>query len=161
MGGGFANTELRSLSDPRVFDFFDFITLDDGEAPLMHLIEHLNGTRDLQMLKRTFTRIDQQVVYINHSIAPDYKQMQLGTPDYRDLLLDQYISAVEIINPMHKLWSDGQWNKLTMAHGCYWGKCTFCDISLDYIQRYEPLTASHLCDQVETIIETKQRSFHL
>jgi hypothetical protein len=161
MGGGFANTELRSLSDPRVFDFFDFITLDDGEAPLMHLIEHVNGTRDLQMLKRTFTRIDQQVVYINHSIAPDYKQMQLGTPDYRDLLLDQYISAVEIINPMHKLWSDGQWNKLTMAHGCYWGKCTFCDISLDYIQRYEPLTASHLCDQVETIIEqTKQRSFH-
>jgi hypothetical protein len=30
------------------------------------------------------------------------------------------------------MWSDGRWNKLTMAHGCYWGKCTFCDISLDY-----------------------------
>ncbi|MBV5334084.1 hypothetical protein JZU57_02405, partial [bacterium] len=41
MGGGFVNTELRSLSDPRVFDFVDFITLDDGEAPLLHLLEHL------------------------------------------------------------------------------------------------------------------------
>ena len=27
MGGGFPNTELRSVSDARVFDFFDFITL--------------------------------------------------------------------------------------------------------------------------------------
>ncbi len=26
--------ELRSLSDPRVFEFYDFITLDDGEAPI-------------------------------------------------------------------------------------------------------------------------------
>ncbi len=25
MGGGFANTELRSLRDPRVFEFYDFI----------------------------------------------------------------------------------------------------------------------------------------
>ena len=34
MGGGFPNTELRSLSDVRVFEFFDFITLDDGELPV-------------------------------------------------------------------------------------------------------------------------------
>ncbi len=33
MGGGFPNTELRSISDPRVFDYFDFITLDDGDSP--------------------------------------------------------------------------------------------------------------------------------
>jgi hypothetical protein len=31
------------------------------------------------------------------------------------------------------MWSDGRWNKLTMAHGCYWGMY-FCDISLDYIK---------------------------
>ena len=45
MGGGFANTELRSLSDARVFEFYDFITLDDGEAPLEILIQHINGDR--------------------------------------------------------------------------------------------------------------------
>ncbi len=161
MGGGFANTELRSLSDSRVFEFFDFITLDDGEAPLVHLLQYLEEKRPIDFLKRTFVAVGNEVKYINNSLEPDYKQNQLGTPDYRDLLLDDYISAVEIINPMHKLWSDGRWNKLTMAHGCYWGKCTFCDISLDYIQRYEPLTASHLCDQVELIIsQTHESSFH-
>jgi len=161
MGGGFPNTELRSLTDKRVFGYVDFITLDDGEAPVMHLIDFLQGRRDQQMLKRTFALINDTVCYLNGSLQGDYKQMQLGTPDYRDLWLDRYISAVEIINPMHKLWSDGRWNKLTMAHGCYWGKCTFCDISLDYIQRYEPATASQLCDQIETILaQTGEPSFH-
>jgi hypothetical protein len=48
-----------------------------------------------------------------------------------------------------------------MAHGCYWGKCTFCDISLDYIKAYEPLTAQLLCDRMETLIaQTGQNGFH-
>jgi hypothetical protein len=62
---------------------------------------------------------------------------------------------------MHSLWSDGRWNKLTMAHGCYWGKCTFCDISLDYIKLYEPLTAKLLVDRMEEMIaQTGETGFH-
>lgn len=161
MGGGFPNTELRSLADARVFEFFDFITLDDGEVPIEHLVEHLNGNRDIRELKRTFALLDNEVVYINNSKTPDYKQRDLGTPDYSDLLLDQYISVIEIVNPMHRMWSDGRWNKLTMAHGCYWGKCTFCDISLDYIKIYEPATAKILCDRMEEmILQTGQNGFH-
>ncbi len=161
MGGGFANTELRSLSEPRVFEFFDFITLDDGEAPVKHLIEHVAGKRPLELLKRTFALVNGQVEYLNHSLSRDYKQAETGTPDYSDLWLDQYISVLEIANPMHRMWSDGRWNKLTMAHGCYWGKCTFCDISLDYIKVYEPLTAQLLCDRMEEMIaQTGQNGFH-
>ena len=161
MGGGFANTELRSLSDARVFEFYDFITLDDGEAPLENLLLHLDGKINIDQLKRTFTLVNGQVTYINNATCTDYKQGQVGTPDYSDLLLDKYISAIEVINPMHSLWSDGRWNKLTMAHGCYWGKCTFCDISLDYIKLYEPIAAQLLCDRMETIIaQTGQNGFH-
>lgn len=161
MGGGFANTELRSLADPRVFEFYDFITLDDGEAPLEILLQHLNGEKTKEELKRTFTLIDEQVIYIDNKTCTDYKQGQVGTPDYSDFHLDKYISAIEVINPMHSLWSDGRWNKLTMAHGCYWGKCTFCDISLDYIKNYEPIAASLLCDRMEEMIaQTGQNGFH-
>jgi len=161
MGGGFPNTELRSLSDKRVFEFFDFITLDDGEIPIENLIEHLEGKRDILNLKRTFALIDDQVKYLNNSTCRDYKQSEVGTPDYSDLLLDKYISVIEIVNPMHRMWSDGRWNKLTMAHGCYWGKCTFCDISLDYIKIYEPVAANLLCDRMEElIIQTGQNGFH-
>jgi hypothetical protein len=45
LGGGFVNTELRELADPRVFDFFDYVTLDAGERPMLSLIEHLEGRR--------------------------------------------------------------------------------------------------------------------
>jgi len=161
MGGGFPNTELRSLSDARVFEFFDFICLDDGECPMEQLVKHIEGVIPVEELKRTFILKDGSVAYINNQSCGDYKQGDVGTPDYSDLLLDKYISAIEVANPMHSLWSDGRWNKLTMAHGCYWGKCTFCDISLDYIKNYEPLTAHVLCDRMEEIIaQTGQTGFH-
>ncbi|MEO7767338.1 MAG: radical SAM protein, partial [Ferruginibacter sp.] len=161
MGGGFANTELRSLSDIRVFEFFDFITLDDGEAPIENIIQYIQGKISVQSLKRCFVVLDGNVAFINNGNCTDYKQGQVGTPDYSDFLLDHYISALEIVNPMHRLWSDGRWNKLTMAHGCYWGKCTFCDISLDYIKLYEPVAASLLCDRIEEMIaQTGENGFH-
>ncbi len=160
MGGGFPNTELRSLTDIRVMEFFDFITLDDGEVPLEEIILNLQDV-NYQQYKRTFLVEGQEIVYKNNSLKKDYKQSEVGTPDYSDLLLDQYISVIEIVNPMHRMWSDGRWNKLTMAHGCYWGKCTFCDISLDYIKIYEPIAAKILCDRMEELIlQTGQNGFH-
>lgn len=161
MGGGYPNTELRSLSNPRVFEYLDFITLDDGERPLLCLLEYLKGERDLRNLKRTFSLEGGKVVYQNGAKEPDVPFTQTGTPDYSDLLLDRYLSVIEIVNPMHRLWSDGRWNKLTMAHGCYWKKCSFCDISLDYIKNYEPVTASLLCNRMQEMIEaTGETGFH-
>lgn len=161
MGGGFPNTELRSLSDSRVFEMLDFITLDDGEAPVESLIAHIEGHKTLPELKRTFACVDNQVTYFNNAACTDYRQGQVGTPDYSDLWLDKYIAAIEVANPMHRMWSDGRWNKLTMAHGCYWGKCTFCDISLDYIKLYEPITAQLLCDRMEELMaQTGNNGFH-
>lgn len=161
IGGGYCNTELRSLSDEKVFDYIDFVSLDDGELPIKLLLEHFENQRDILQLKRVFTKIGGVVSYINNAIEKDIPQRETGTPDYSDLRLDEYLSVIEIANPMHRLWSDGRWNKLTLAHGCYWGKCSFCDISLDYIGRYEPITAAMLCDRITTIIaQTGETGFH-
>jgi hypothetical protein len=163
MGGGFPNTELREIKDPRVFEFFDFITLDDGELPIELLYENICHSEPSEEpeFKRTFLIENQKVAYKNNSKRHDYKQVEIGTPDYTDLQLDKYISVIEIANPMHSLWSDGRWNKLTMAHGCYWGKCTFCDISLDYIKIYEPISAKILVDRMEELIQTTgETGFH-
>jgi hypothetical protein len=165
MGGGFANTELRSLSDPRVFEFFDYITLDDGELPIELLVSNVRNPNadnpDFGLFKRTFLLENGKVVYNDRSMKSDYNQPNVGTPDYSDLKLKDYISVIEIANPMHSLWSDGRWNKLTMAHGCYWAKCTFCDVSLDYISRYEPIAARLLVDRMEEIIaQTGETGFH-
>lgn len=161
MGGGFPNTELRSLKDKRVFEYFDFITLDDGERPILNLVEFLQNKRKLEELKRTFVLQKGEVTFVDGAKEKDFSQAETGTPDYSDLLLDRYISVIEIANPMHRLWSDGRWNKLTLAHGCYWGKCTFCDITLDYIKNYEPSAAKLIVDRIEELIDqTNNNGFH-
>lgn len=162
LGGGFVNTELRDLTEPRVFDYFDYVTLDAGERPLLALLEHVQGQRGRQRLVRTFVRdADTQAVrYINMQEA-DIAFAEVGTPTWDGLPLDKYLSLLDMLNPMHRLWSDGRWNKLTVAHGCYWKKCSFCDVSLDYISRYEGASASVLADRIEAIVrETGQTGFH-
>jgi radical SAM superfamily enzyme YgiQ (UPF0313 family) len=160
LGGGFVNTELRELAEPRVFDYFDYVTLDDGERPLLALLEHLNHERPQERLVRTFLRRAEGVRYVDAK-EPDIPFAEAGTPTWDGLPLDRYLSLLDMLNPMHRLWSDARWNKLTVAHGCYWKKCSFCDVSLDYISRYEAVAATTLVDRIEAIIaETGQTGFH-
>src|SRR6185312_13215599 len=159
LGGGYVNTELRQLSDPRVFDYVDYVTVDDGERPLLALLEHLGDPA--QPLLRTLVRDGERVVERTSAALHDVPLRDAGTPTYRGLPLDRYLSLVEMLNPMHRLWSAGRWNKLTIAHGCYWKKCTFCDITLDYIARYDLAAANLLVDRIDALIaETGQTGFH-
>lgn len=161
LGGGFVNTELRELSEPRVFDYFDYLTLDAGERPLLSLLEHLQGKRSQQRLVRTFLRDEAGVVRYVNMMEADIAFSEVGTPTWDGLPLHSYLSLLDMLNPMNRLWSDGRWNKLTVAHGCYWKKCSFCDVSLDYISRYEGASAATLVDRIEAIVkETGQTGFH-
>lgn len=158
-GGGYVNTELRRLSDPRVFDWVDAISYDDGERPFERIIERFKTGEGA--LVRTRVRENGQVVYHNDTTALDVPMKDVGTPTYDGLPLDGYLSLIDTLNPMHRLWHDTRWNKLTVAHGCYWRKCSFCDISLHYIQHYDPVAASLLVDRIEQLIaETGVRGFH-
>ena len=71
------------------------------------------------------------------------------------------MSFLDVINPMHRLWTDGRWNKLTVSHGCYWKQCSFCDVNLDYIGNYQNTTAAKLVDRIEKVMsETGINGFH-
>lgn len=157
-GGGYVNTELRELTEPLVFKYTDYVLLDDGETALLNLLNQLNE-RNSAGLTKTFLRDDTgNVVFINNAVKETIRSC---TPDYDGLPLTRYISLIELTNPMHKLWSDGRWNKLTLAHGCYWAKCAFCDTSLPYISDYDPSPASMLADSIEAIIkQTGTTGFH-
>jgi radical SAM superfamily enzyme YgiQ (UPF0313 family) len=192
LGGGYVNTELRDLDDPRVFDLVDHICFDDGEEPLLRLAQNLAGAR--VPLVRTLVRRRGRVarcgfagdgvqgggwqvegtarsptfnvqrptsnVQENPSV---FQRLLSGTdlppstyhlppglllPDFTGLPLDRYISMAESTNPMRRIWSDGRWLKLQLAHGCYWRQCCFCDTALDYIGRYVPPRAEAVVDRM-------------
>jgi hypothetical protein len=159
IGGGFVNTELRQLNEPRLFNLVDYVCLDDGELPLLKLLNHITkGDKDLA---RTFRLENGKVKFVNTAIEKDFEHKDSGTPDFEGLPLSDYISFSETTNPMHNLWSNGRWNKMMLAHGCYWHRCSFCDISLDYIKRYNPADANVLCNRIEAVIkQTGQSGFH-
>ena len=155
LGGGYVNTELRSISDSTIFDYTDYITFDDGELPLLRL---LTGGELIRTLYRSETG---EIVHINFDSKENVKFAEIGAPDYDGLVQNNYINMIELTNPMHALWSNGRWNKLILAHGCYWGKCAFCDGGLDYINRYESASIQLIVDRMETIMrQTRQSGFH-
>lgn len=160
-GGGYCSTELLSLTDPAIFSYLDYIVTGDGEGPLLKIIQFLNGEIGTARLERTFILHRGKVVYRNHLPNTVYHHKQLPAPSYADLPRGTYLSFLDVINPMHRLWSDGNWNKMTLAHGCYWKQCAFCDITLDYIRNYQITTAHDLVLKIKKVAaETGISDFH-
>ncbi|GFZ78798.1 radical SAM protein [Aquaticitalea lipolytica] len=160
-GGGYCNTELRSLSDPRIFEFVDFITLDDGEGPLLKIVRFIDGNSNSNELERTYVLENEQVVYKNKIPNTIFHHKNLPAPNYSGLPFHKYVSFLDVVNPMHRMWTDARWNKLTISHGCYWKQCSFCDVNLDYIGNYQNTTAEDLVNKIEKIIkDTGITGFH-
>ena len=171
MGGGYVNTELRQMTDIGIFKYVDYITFDDGELPVRRLLE--GG----ELLRAAYLK-DGKVEYVNMYNKPlgpldtspktgeEYGMVNerfadLPAPTMRGLDLGKYIDFVDTTNPMHRLWSDGRWNKMMLAHGCYWAKCAFCDTCLDYIGRFEACDVKIIVDRMEAMIaETGNTGFH-
>ena len=155
MGGGYVNTELRSLTDPALFDFIDYLVFDDGELPLLRIM-------DGGELIRTLYRDDAgAIIRLNFDSKENIPFAESGTPSYEGLLQNNYINMIELTNPMHALWSNGKWNKLMLAHGCYLVKCAFCDGALDYVKRFDQAPVELIVDRMEAVIaQTGQTGFH-
>ncbi len=152
MGGGYVNTELRDVDEPRLWDCVDALTYDDGEGPLLAYLDWLDGGPDRRHRTRTHAGR-------HEAAAPDVPAESAAW--YGDLRLDGYLQLVDTLNPAHRLWGDGRWNKITLAHGCYWRRCSFCDIQLDYVARFVPARTASLVDAMaELSRDTGQRGFH-
>ena len=161
LGGGYVNTELRELAEPRVFDTFDYVTFDDGEIPLLRIVESLAAPRSAPALVRTRVRDQGRVMVCNDATAPHLRHRERPAPDFSMLATAGYVAMAESPNPMHRLWTERPWIKLTLAHGCYWHRCAFCDTSLDYIRSYDPADAATIVGWMEhAMAATGLSGFH-
>jgi len=153
LGGGYVNTELRDVQEARLWNYVDAVFYDDGEGPLCAWLEHKMGKPDRR--HRTLTPKGM----LEHRAV---REKSIKVADYEGLDLSLYLQLIDTLNPAHRLWADGRWNKMTLAHGCYWKKCAFCDIQLDYISHFEPGDVGTIVDQIEEVIQqTGQTGFHM
>jgi hypothetical protein len=161
LGGGYVNTELRELDEPRVFDTFDYVTYDDGEIPLLRIVDSLANPKSTPALVRTRIRRQERVIECNDASAPHLRHRERPAPDFSTLAKAGYVAMAESPNPMHRLWTERPWIKLALAHGCYWHRCAFCDTSLDYIRGYDPADAAIIVGWMErAMADTGLAGFH-
>ena len=191
-GGGYVNTELRSISSARFFDYFDYLSFDRGYGAIQSMLESEGileapnpvesesiPTRKSRPLYKTIFRdpdtgklvggsdTDTSAARIGLAAMSRYGSIDEEAPsrifpDYRSVDFSRYILPLDDANPMHRLWSDGRWLKVYLAHGCYWHACAFCDVKLDYISGYLGVDPdalfAHLLVQAEA---TRVRGVHL
>ena len=163
MGGGYVNTELRKLTDPGIFEYIDYITYDDGELPLLRIVTggELIRTAMAENREDEKTKSLKVVKFYNAESGENIPFGELPAPTTYGLPMDKYLNFTDSTNPMHRLWSDGKWNKMMLAHGCYWAKCAFCDTTLDYICRFERCDIGVIVDRMEALMaETGENGFH-
>jgi radical SAM superfamily enzyme YgiQ (UPF0313 family) len=159
IGGGYCDSELRGLSAPAVFDFVDSIVLDGGPLALRRLAEFVGGGPDSLLIKTMQLR-DGAVILHDSGEAP-LPHGELPAPSWDGLAPGRHFGLVETLNPVTRLWTEGRWNRLLLAHGCPWSRCAFCDSELDCIARYDPTDTATACDWIAAVIaETGRSGFH-
>ncbi len=163
MGGGYVNTELRQIADTQLFSYIDDLLYDDGELPLLRLLTDAAPVRtirlneDGQLMRLGWESAENKLLAKQDNIP----FREIGTPCLDGLHLDWYLDTADAANPMQRLWSNGRWNKLMMAHGCYWAKCTFCDTTLDYIGRFDSAPATEIADRMDGLFaQSGESGFH-
>ncbi|MDR0486769.1 MAG: radical SAM protein, partial [Treponema sp.] len=157
-GGGYVNTELRFLEEDVFFDYFDYLSFDRGYGSLDAILEREAQSDCIPLYKTMYRHTDGSIVrdasITGGETGPVDDEAVLSTfPDYSGVDFTRYICPVDDVNPMHRLWSDGRWLKACTAHGCYWQKCAFCDVSLDYIRSFVPVDTTALFNHLKTMAE--------
>lgn len=82
-------------------------------------------------------------------------------PTLAGLNIHEYVPYIAVLNPMLRLTTSRRWNKLITDHGCYWKRCTFCDVTLDYIRNYQPDDVGQLVSKMKALYaESGESGFH-
>ncbi len=165
LGGGYINTELRGITEKKVFEYADFISYDRGYGSYLDLMKSDFACNGSKYYKTAYLYEGKIINTADETDSDSYKaafekisqienELTLTTfPDYSDIDFSLYPRLADDTNPMHRIWSDGSWLKSYMAHGCYWHKCAFCDTTLDYVCSYMKIDCkklhSHLLKQAQ------------
>ena len=166
LGGGFINTELRQTNEKNLAFYCDSLCYDRGYATYKTLMEKLSSLQQetepiynlrqfiLPFEENSFTEkivASASEIKIISPKSPDTQELAFEEkitrtliPDFSSIDFSKYPRLIDDTNPMHRLWSDGSWIKSYMAHGCYWHKCAFCDVTLDYVKGYCPVNIKAL-----------------
>jgi len=102
-----------------LFDLIDSFIVFEGEHALLGLIEQLEGKRDFSKVPNLVYKEGDKIRVNQPFYIEDINS--LPTPDYDGFPLDRYLSPKRVL-------------PLQGSRGCYWRKCTFCNLHVDNLK---------------------------
>jgi hypothetical protein len=120
MGGSVFTKLIDNLQQNHlVFDLVDSFIVFEGEHALLGLIEHIEDKRGLDKVPNLVYKEGDRICVNEPFHIEDINS--LPTPDYDGFPLDRYLSPKRVL-------------PLQGSRGCYWRKCTFCNLHVDNLK---------------------------
>ncbi len=120
MGGSVFTKLIDNLQHNHLlFNLVDTFIVFEGEHALLRLIEQLDGKRDFSKVPNLVYK-DGSTIRVNEPFHIEDIN-SLPAPDYDGFPLDQYLSPKRVL-------------PLQGSRGCYWRKCTFCNLHVDNLK---------------------------
>lgn len=116
--------------------FFDSAVLNEGERPLLKLVENISHGQTLADVPNLIY-LDNDKIRANE-VLPAEDINALPTPCFDGLPLDSYLSPEPVL-------------PILSSRGCYWGKCAFCSDSLCYRWHYQSRDANKVVDDMQEL----------
>jgi ribosomal peptide maturation radical SAM protein 1 len=141
--GGSTCTPALGHSLLNIFPEIDFIITGEGEQPLKELLLHLSRNADLtspSILTRKCTAFSTATNFKNQEIA-DLATLPL--PDYHDYFQQMKAEGLDFIPVL----------PLEFSRGCWWNKCTFCNLNLQW-QGYRYKKSRQVLNEVKAMVQS-------
>lgn len=120
LGGSVFTKLIDNLEqNQKLFNWVDSFIVFEGESAMLGLIEQLEGTKDFGKVPNLVHR-DGGGIRANRPFHIEDIN-SLPTPDYDGFPLDLYLSPKSVL-------------PLQGSRGCYWRKCTFCNLHVDNLR---------------------------
>lgn len=135
---------------PNIFEYVDYVIVNEGELALLALVNYLEGRCSLAEVPQLFYLNENNEIVDNELPVSIPELCSLPTPVFNKADLKRYFSPVPTL-------------PLLGCRGCYWCKCTFCDHSFVYNNNYRPAIVDKVVLDIINYIreyDVKHINFH-
>lgn len=134
IGGTFFSFVKESLENhPDFFEFFaNSVSYGEGELSIVELAKYINEEIPIEKVSGLIYKKEENVIF--NEQRKNCVLSRIPIPDWTDYDFSKYFSPVPVL-------------PIQTQRGCYWRKCTFCDMS--YGKTYTVKRINDLIDEIK------------
>ena len=122
--------------DPACFEFAHSFCIGEGETALFTLAKKISSGKELKNIPNMIIDIDGLANFCNSRFYEDVNA--LPCPDFDGLELERYLSPEPIF-------------LLSSTRGCYYGKCAFCNVSMNTQMVYRQIKKRQFISNIKEL----------